>query len=157
MAFYFRANYSSLMKPCLVLKRPQTCTMNHSHTWSPHYQDTFFTSYPGWWRNWWHNSMQTHKKPSEFSKVWKRKSGRKTERGREVPDRWRVADAADIFSCQIFIFHTNVFFFFPKDMETWPSNRKVRERFSFYNALKLFPYGSRKTGYSFALKKMTHV
>lgn len=112
MAFYFRANYSSLMKPCLVLKRPQTCTMNHSHTWSPHYQDTFFTSYPGWWRNWWHNSMQTHKKPSEFSKVWKRKSGRKTERGREVPDRWRVADAADIFSCQIFIFHTNVFFFF---------------------------------------------
>lgn len=45
------------------------------------------------------------------------------------------------FLCVRYLSSTLTFFFLPKDMETWPSNREVSERFLFYNALKLFPYG----------------
>lgn len=46
-----------------------------------------------------------------------------------------------IFLCQIFIFCSFFVVVVPKDIETWPSNRGVSERFLFYNVLKLFPYG----------------
>ena len=71
----------------------------------------------------------------EENKKWEK--NRERERG--VPDRRPAADAAaHFFVSDIYLL---LCLFFPKDMETWPSNREVSERFLFYNALKLFPYG----------------
>lgn len=82
-----------------------------------------------------------HTNTSKTSNVRKRKSGRR-QRKRERSSRQTPAAeaAAHFFVLDIYLLLC-LFFFFPKDMETWPSNREVSERFLFYNALKLFPYG----------------
>lgn len=132
MALYFKANYPRLMKLYLVLKDHKVAQWIIPTFWSPHHYDTFFTSYPGWWGNWWHNSTQIQKNLLKvFQGEEKKKQKKNRERGREVPDRWPAADAVVHFFVSYVYLPLWVSFFPPKIWKHGLAIERLVEGFCF--------------------------
>lgn len=120
-------------------KRPQ---MNYSNILKPSLLG-YFLFIPSWMvgklMTQFHSDTQTLLSVPRRGKGKVGEKQRKRQRSsRQMTSCW----CGSTFLCVRYLSSTRTFFFFlPKDMETWPSNSEVSERFLFYNALKLFPYG----------------